>query len=150
MAVNQFVSFKLGSERYCIDILNVSSITEKSQIIQTPEAPNYIEGIMNLRGDIIPIVNLKERFGLFDKKYSDDSRVIVINLESKFLGFLVDEANQVVSIDSSEIDIPPTVIKGKDYIGGIGKLDGEMYVILKLENILLPDEIDEALRIKNA
>lgn len=150
MAVNQFVAFKLGSERYCIDILNVSSITEKSQIIRTPEAPSFIEGIMNLRGDIIPIVNLKNRFGLINKNYDSNSRVIVINLESKFLGFLVDEANQVVSIDSSEIDIPPTVIKGKDYIGGIGKLEGEMYVILKLENILSSDEFDQVQKIKNA
>jgi len=150
MAVNQFVTFKLGKERYCIDILNVSSITEKLQIIRTPEAPNFIDGIMNLRGDIIPIVNLKERFGLANKTYNSNSRIIVIHLDSKFLGFLVDEANQVLSIDESEIDVPPTVLKGKDYISGIGKHGGKMYVVLKLENILSHDEIDQALKIKTA
>lgn len=150
MATKQFVAFKLGNEKYCIDILNVSSITEKSQITKTPEAPNFIEGIMNLRGDIIPVVNLKERFKLENKNYDLSSRIIIINLEDKFIGFLVDDANQVVSIDSSDIDIPPSVIKEKGYISGIGKLNDQMYVILKLENILSDNEVDLALKIKSA
>lgn len=150
MEVNKFVAFKLGNEKYCIDILNVSGITEKTQIIRTPEAPSFIEGIMNLRGDLIPIVNLKERLGLIDKVYSSNSRIIVIDLNGKLLGFLVDDANQVLSIDPSEIDTPPSVIKDKGYISGIGKLDGQMYVILSLEKILTNDELDLLLKIENS
>lgn len=151
MTENQFVVFKLGNEKYCIDILNVAGITECERITKVPDAPSYVLGVMSLRGDIIPIVDLKKKFKLKHVSDTEADRIILINLNDKTLGFLVDEANQVVKIQSEDIDPTPDILKGKDkdYISGIGKIDGEMYIILELEKVLAEDEAQEILDINN-
>jgi len=151
MAENQFITFVLGEEKYSIDIDNVAGISENVKVIKVPEAPYYLQGIMNLRGDIIPVINLKKRFNMQDVTYVDDAKIILINIENGTLGFIVDEANQVVKINESDIDPTPEVIrqKGQEYISAIGKLNGELYIILELEKVLSDEETNRILKFKN-
>lgn len=142
MAEMQYVVFRLGQERFCVDISNVSAITEFKEITPVPNSPTYIEGIINLRGDIIPVVNLKRRFNIEETKPSDDTRIVNINFNGKDVGFLVDEASQVLRIGSENIEVAPEIIKGKEraYISGIAKIDDRIAIVLDLEQIFNDDE----------
>ncbi|MCK8061009.1 MULTISPECIES: chemotaxis protein CheW [unclassified Fusibacter] len=145
MAEMQYVVFKLGEERFCVEISNVSGITEYKEITGVPNSPSYIEGVVNLRGDIIPVVNLKKRFVIEETKLSEETRIININFNGKDIGFLVDEASQVLRITDDNIEPAPEIIKGKGgkYISGIAKIDDQIAIVLDLENIF--DEEERAL-----
>lgn len=138
MAETQFVVFRLGAEKYGIDILNVAGITEFEKFSKVPTAPSFVEGVMNLRGDVIPIINLKKKFNIKSDIQDDDARIILIRMKDSTIGFLVDDANQVVKIDSADIEDTPTILKSDDrrFLKGVGKLDGELYILLDMENIL--------------
>lgn len=142
MAENQFVIFRLGEERYAVDILNVGGISEFKDVTKVPNAPYFIDGIINLRGDIIPIVNLKKRFNIAEKDVDSDTRIIINNIKGKDIGFIVDEASQVIKIDDADIEEAPDIIKGteRQYISGVGKVDDHIVILLNLEKILNEEE----------
>jgi len=142
VAENQFVIFKLGDEKYAVDILNVGGISEFREMTKVPNAPAFIDGIINLRGDIIPIVNLKKRFNIPEKNVDSDTRIIINNIKGKDIGFIVDEASQVIKIDDADIEDAPEIIKGADrqYISGVGKVNDQIVILLNLEKVLSEDE----------
>jgi len=140
----------LGNEKYGVDILNVATISEYLEITKVPDAPTYIEGIINLRGDIIPVVNLEKRFNIPVKEIDSESRIIIIKIQESHIGFLVDEASQVIRIDEESIDEAPEIIRGKDhdYIAGVGKYEGQIIILLDLEKVLGEDEAAEIIKLK--
>jgi len=142
MTENQFVVFILGDEKYGVDILNVSTISEYMDITKVPDAPVYVEGIINLRGDIIPVINLKKRFNIAETSVSDDTRIIIYSIEGVAIGFLVDEASQVLRIDNKDIEPTPAILSGKDreYISGVGKHEGKIIILLDFAKILSESE----------
>lgn len=142
MAENQFVIFRLGDEKYAVDILNVGGISEYREMTKVPNAPAFIDGIINLRGDIIPIVNLKKRFNIAEKQADSDTRIIINNIKGKDIGFIVDEASQVIKIDDADIEEAPEIIKGADrqYISGVGKVNDQIVILLNLEKVLNEEE----------
>ena len=142
MTDNQFVVFVLGDEKYGVDILRVGTISEYLDITRVPDAPNYVEGLINLRGDIIPVVNLKKRFNIPETKVSEDTRIIIYSISGVDIGFIVDEASQVLRIDDENIDPTPAIIKGegRDYISGVGKHDNEIIILLDFAKILTESE----------
>lgn len=142
MAEMQYVVFKLGKERFCVDISNVSGITEHSEITPVPNSPNYIKGVVNLRGDIIPVVNLKYRFGIEESALTHETRIINIAFNGKDIGFLVDSASEVLRISTDEIEAAPQIIKGNDgdYISGVAKIDNKIAIVLDLEKIFSEEE----------
>lgn len=144
MAEKQYVVFMLGKEKYCADIANVGSITEFDDITKVPNTPSYIEGVINLRGDVIPVVSLKKRFNVKEAVESQDARIIIMTYDGKNIGFLVDDASQVIRIDDENIEPTPAIIAGEDrkYISGIGKVDGTIVVLLDLIKILSDSEIE--------
>ena len=145
MTENQFVVFLLGDEKYGVDILNVSTISEYMDITKVPDAPVYVEGIINLRGDIIPVINLKKRFNIPETEISEDTRIIIYSIEGVAIGFLVDEASQVLRIEDSNIEPTPTILKGGDreYISGVGKHDEKIIILLDFAKILSESERNE-------
>lgn len=145
MTENQFVVFILGDERYGVDILNVSTISEYLDVTKVPDAPNYVEGIINLRGDIIPVINLKKRFNIAETSISEDTRIIIYSIEGVAIGFLVDEASQVLRIEDNQIEPTPAILKGQDreYISGVGKHEGEIIILLDFAKILNETERSE-------
>lgn len=150
MAEKQFVIFKLGQQNYCVDIMNIGGITEYKGATKVPESPYFVEGVINLRGSIIPIVNLKKRFNIAETRKAEDCRVVLYNLNGSEIGFLVDEANQVIKIDSENIDPTPDIIKGEDkeYIDGVGKVGQEIVIVLDLAKILTESEQDQVVHLQ--
>lgn len=145
MAERKYVVFRLDNEHYGVDIMQVREVSEFRDTLKIPNVPDFIDGVINLRGDITPIISLKKRFNLntgYDKK---DGRVIVVNIEDKLVGFIVDDASQVLTIDDENIDPTPEIIAGVDrkYINGIGKIAERMVIILDLEKVLTESEKEQ-------
>ncbi len=142
MSEKQYVIFSLGNEEYGVDIMKVKEISEFKESTKVPNAPYFVDGIINLRGEIIPIVNLKKRFNLEDNGTNSDTRIIVINLNNRNVGFVVDDASQVLRINDNDIEPAPEIIAGihRQYISGVGKVDEKIIILLDLEQILTEDE----------
>lgn len=146
MSEKQFVVLKLGKGEFGINIMNVKEIGPYEESISLPKSPDFIEGVINYRGNVIPVINLKKRLSLGDTCITKDTRIIVINLDDKEIGFIVDEASQTIRLHEDMIDATPTYIKGINnrYIIGVGKLDEKrLLILIDLEKILSDEEIEE-------
>lgn len=135
---NQFVVFKLGQEYYGIDILNVKTIERLTSITRVPNSPPYVKGVMNLRGEVIPVIDMQERFRLSSGEYTNETRIIIVNIEDVVIGMIVDSASEVLSIPWESIDEAPKVVDGisEDFVSGIGKLSSRLVIILNLRRVL--------------
>ncbi|SHH40177.1 purine-binding chemotaxis protein CheW [Caloranaerobacter azorensis DSM 13643] len=142
MAEKQYVIFKIGNEEYGIDIMNVKEIGPYQKSVKVPNAPSFVEGIINYRGNVIPIISLHKRFNIEQKDIDNNTRIIVINLKDKQIGFIVDEASQTIRLNDKDIDPAPDIVVGIDskYIIGVGKLDERLIILVDLEKILTEDE----------
>ena len=146
MAENQYVVFKLNKEEFGIDIMNVKEIIPYEESTQIPNSPDFMEGVINYRGNVIPIINLNKRFKLASKETTGDTRIIVISLKGKEIGFIVDEASQTLRLEEDQIDPTPDIISDIDrrYIVGVGKIDkSRLLILLDLEKVLTDREIEE-------
>ena len=134
----QLVSFKIGKEEFGVDILRVQEINRMMMLTKVPNTPDYIEGVINLRGRIIPVINLRTRLGLPFKEYDENTRIIVVEVEENTVGFIVDEVNEVLRIPQSIIEPPPAIVGGvnSNFITAIAKLDNSLLILLDLNNIL--------------
>jgi len=138
----QLVSFKLDEIEYGIDILSVHEILRIPEITRLPNTPEYIKGVINLRGNVIPVVDIRLRFGMQQVALTELSRIIVVEIGEKLVGLLVDNVYQVIRLSRSRIDEPHDLIEGisTEFISGIGRLQDRLIVILRLDNILFSDE----------
>jgi purine-binding chemotaxis protein CheW len=138
----QLVTFKLGNEEFGVDILKVQEINKMMNITKIPNAPVFIEGVINLRGKIIPIVDLRKRLGFKDQAYDKSTRIVVVELDGLVLGFIVDSVSEVLRIPDSTIEPPPSMVAGieSDYIEGVGKLDDRLLILLELKKVFSSPE----------
>ncbi|MBP6990378.1 MAG: chemotaxis protein CheW [Spirochaetes bacterium] len=141
-AIIQLVSFVLDDVEYGVDILAVHEILRFPEITRLPNTPNFIIGVINLRGNVIPVVDVRRRFGFPRAKVTDLTRIIVIETNDKLVGLMVDNVHQVVRITQNNVDPPSELIEGvsEKYIWGIGRLKDRLIVILNLANILFLEE----------
>ncbi|KAA3615447.1 MAG: chemotaxis protein CheW [Calditrichaeota bacterium] len=139
----QLVSFKLGNEEFGIDILAVQEIIRMIEITRVPNSPNFVEGVINLRGKVLPVVNLRKRLGLPVKEYDKSTRIVVVDLERKTVGFIVDSVSEVLRISSVVTEPPPQMVGRVDseYITAVGKLEDRLVILLDLNRILTNKEI---------
>lgn len=139
----QLVTFKVGSEEYAISILTVQEINRMMQITPVPQSPAFIEGVINLRGKIIPVMDLRKRFGRDAAEDREDSRIIVVEVASRVIGFTVDQVNEVLRISSGIIEPPPPMVCGADsgYVKGVGKLEDRLLILLDLDRLLNAEEL---------
>lgn len=137
-ALNQFLAFQLGSEEYALDINQISEIIKPREYTDIPRVPDFILGLVSLRGVVVPIFDLRQRFQLGRVTLSSAARVIVCREEGVTAGLLVDKINQVVKIAADTIEPPPAVIAGGDrnLISGIGRYQGRLIIILNLASVL--------------
>lgn len=150
MATEQYIVFRLNEGEYGINIMNIREIIPYKEATKLPDTPEFIEGIVNHRDKVIPIINLKSRLKLDGFQKTRDSRIIVITLDNRDVGFLVDEASQTIILKNEDIDKTPDYIGNidKEYITGVGKLkDGKLLIIIDLEKILSYNELSELKRI---
>jgi purine-binding chemotaxis protein CheW len=134
----QLVTFKLGSEEFALDILLVQEINRRVEITKVPKTPEFVEGVMNLRGKIVPVLDLRKRFGLVGGEFTAQSRIIVVNIDKRVLGLIVDSVSEVLRIPEHTVEPPPPLVAGIDaaYIKGIGKFEGRLLILLDLGKVL--------------
>jgi purine-binding chemotaxis protein CheW len=144
MADKQYIVFKLNGEKFAANINQIASITEFASITSMPNAPAYVEGLLNLRGDIIPVINLKKRFKMAYEGI-ENQRILIARKGDLQIGFLVDDASQSMTVGEKNILPPPMIAIRKDnkYISEVAVHQDELIIIVDLERVLTDDEIDE-------
>lgn len=139
--IQQFIVFKLDTQLFGIDIQNVQIIEKMKSIMRVPKVPACVKGVMNLRGEIIPVISLREQFELKHLDYTDKTRIVIVKLEDAMVGIIVDEVKEVIEIANDQIEAVQN-IQGKmktSHILGVGKVEENIVTLLNLSNI-----IDEA------
>lgn len=145
MATTQQVIFKLDQEEYGLDIMKVHGIEKHQSIVKVPNTPMYIEGIINLRGEVHPIYNLRTRFNLAQKAVDENTKMIIVNSNGTMVGFIVDSVEEIVQIPEDQVELPPKLITGihRKYITGVAKLEDRMVILLDVDLILSEEEQEE-------
>lgn len=143
----QLVSFVVGSEEFAIPILSVQEINRMMPITRVPQSPQCIKGVINLRGKIIPVMDLRKRFGMELRENTSDSRIIVVEVASRVIGFTVDRVNEVLRINANIVELPPAMVCGidSDYVQGVGKLEDRLLILLSLDRLFNSGIVDETL-----
>lgn len=138
----QLVSFHLGREEFAVDILKIQEINRMVEITKVPRSPEFVEGIINLRGKVIPIVDLRKRFHLPRVESTKSTRIVVVDVEGKTIGLVVDSVSEVLRIPAETIEPPPPIVAGIDssYISGVGKLEDRLLILLDLAKVLTGEE----------
>ena len=139
----QIVAFRIGRETFGLPIAIVREIVRVPEVTAVPNAPDHIEGVINLRGRIVPIVDLRKRFGDVTAPLTPKSRIVVVELNARLIGLMVNSASEVLRIPPSEIEAPNNVFPDGelDYIAGVGKLNGRLVILLDLNRILQRAEL---------
>jgi len=140
----QLVTFSIGEEGFGVDILKVQEIIRTMEITRVPKAPDFVEGVINLRGNVIPIIDLRKRFGLETRAHDKHTRIIVIEINNMIVGFVVDSVSEVLRIPANTVEPPPPVVAGleSEYISGVGKLEDRLLILLDLDRLLSGEEKD--------
>lgn len=138
----QLVSFNIGDEEFGVDILKVQEINRMLDVTRVPNAPEYVDGVINLRGKVIPIIDLRRRFGMERKEHDKNTRIVVVELGGKVVGFVVDAVSEVLRIPKSVTEPPPPIVAAIDaeYITAVGKLEDRLLILLDLEKVLSGEE----------
>ncbi|MGM8211732.1 chemotaxis protein CheW [Virgibacillus sp. W0430] len=139
------IVFQLKDEEYAVSVEQVGSIERIEPITRVPQTANFVKGVINLRGVVTPIIDLRIRFGLEESSYNELSRIIIVYLDDMEVGLIVDEANDVIDIPVNVIEPAPEVVGtvNVDYIEGVAKLDNRLLILLDLQKVLSKDEIKE-------
>ena len=138
----QCVTFRLENEIYGINVMLIQEVLRVSEIAPVPGAPNYVIGIINLRGNVVTVIDTRMRFGLSPKEMDDATRIVIIEVENQTVGIVVDSVSEVVDVDASEIETAPNV--GNDetarYIEGVVSRGDELLILVDLNKLLTEDE----------
>jgi len=142
----QIVTFKVGNESFGLDILKVYEIIRFQALTRVPNLPDYVEGVLNLRGKIIPVVGLRQRMGLEHQEPNATTKIVVASVKNEVLGFLVDSVSEVLRINSSTVEPTPRFREvRRKYVSGVGKLDDGLLLLLDLDELLSHEERSEIL-----
>lgn len=138
----QVVSFRLANEEYGIEITKVQEIILVGEITRVPQTAPYLKGLINLRSMVIPIVDLRLRFGMPEEAYSDATRIMVMNMAGKIVGIVVDAVSEVLRISKDQVAPPPPSVGGvgREYMTGLAKLDKRMLILLDADRLLAEAE----------
>ncbi|ULO09720.1 chemotaxis protein CheW [Paenibacillus sp. 19GGS1-52] len=138
------IVFKLGSEEYGIEVEKVQTIERMMPITRVPKTYSFIKGVINLRGVVIPVIDLRGRFGIEEGEHTDQTRVIIVSVNDMEVGFIVDSANDVIDLNRDSIDTPPDVVGGikAKYLDGVAKIgEDRLLIMLNLAEVLNKGEI---------
>ncbi|MDQ0245705.1 purine-binding chemotaxis protein CheW [Bacillus fengqiuensis] len=139
------IVFQLNDEEYCIPVNEVRSIEKLQHITRVPRTAPYVKGVINLRGVVTPIIDLRTRFQLGQMSYNENTRIIIVAIGDMEVGLVVDAANDVIDIDSTTVEPPPEVVGGieSDYLKGVIKIDRRLLILLNLPRVLEMSEVKE-------
>ncbi|NMB02629.1 MAG: chemotaxis protein CheW [Firmicutes bacterium] len=142
MEERQLVVFRLHNEEFGVEITKVREIVKPRHITRLPHVDDYIEGVTNLRGEVIPVICLRKRFGLEAQEETQDTRIMMLEVKDSMVGFIVDAVTETLRLPEDAIEPPPSSIAGlkADYLAGVGKLDDRLLILLEVDKILNSDE----------
>jgi len=141
----KYLTFDVGKEEYGLEIRYVTEIIGMQNITSLPDVPNYVKGVINLRGKVIPVVDVRLRFNFEEREYDERTCTIVININDINVGLIVDSVREVMNISDSQIDPPPKVQKGAEsrFIKGLGKVNDSVKIILDVNKFLFEEELEK-------
>jgi len=141
----KYLSFRIGNEQYGIEIKHVTEIVGIQKITEVPDMPEYVKGVINLRGSVIPVVDIRLRFRMKAIEYDDRTCVIVVNVEDSPIGLVVDAVREVISISGEQISPAPSVAKGdiSRYIKGIGRFENDVIILLAMDKLLFDQRLTQ-------
>ncbi len=139
----QLVTFKLGEEEFGVDILKVQEIIRMLPITKVPNVPDFVEGVINLRGKVIPVIDMRRRFGMAASTHDSETRIKVVSVQGQVVGFVVDAVSEVLRISEATVEDPPAVVAGigSEYMSGVGKLQDRLLILLDLDKLLSESEV---------
>lgn len=142
-AMMEFLTFVLGDENYALDIMTVKEIRGYEAVTKIANAPDFIKGVINLRGDIVPIVDLRIKFDVGEATYNEFTIVIMLNVGDRIVGIVVDEVSDVIKVDESEIKPPPEfgVAFDSSYLLGLAPIDDLMIILVNIESLISSEEL---------
>jgi len=138
----QLVIFELGAEHFGIDIASVEGINKMLDITKIPKAPGYMLGITNLRGSVLPVIDLQKRFGMVEQAQTNETRIVVANMDGVKIGMVVSAVSEVLTIDDDVVEPPPPMVSNinSEFIVGVAKIDKRLVILLDLAKVLTADE----------
>lgn len=140
-ALLQLVSFHVGGEEFGLDILKVQEIIRAQQLTRVPNSPEFLEGVMNLRGKIIPVIALRKRFGLEQIPSDKQNRIVVVEVQGTVLGFIVDSVSEVLRIPAETVEPAPRLgLVEREYVCGVGKLGDRLLILLDADRLMIGTE----------
>ncbi len=141
--MQQYVCFVVHGEEYGVPILCVQEIIRYETLTRVPQSPEFIDGVLNLRGQVIPVMNLRKKFGLPPRELDKSTRIIVVEVKKRVVGIVVDEVSEVLQISQDQIDPPPPMGTqvNANYISGMGKLEDHLVILLEIDKVLTQDEV---------
>ncbi|HHW49342.1 MAG TPA: chemotaxis protein CheW [Clostridiaceae bacterium] len=144
MASRQLVIFNIGNEEFGIDINFVNSIEKPIEVFKIPNTPDFIEGLINLRGKVHTVINLRKRFNMPTREFDDSTKIIIVNANSSVVGFIVDEVKEIIHVDDENIENTPSVISDlkEKFISGVAKINGRIIIILNPGAVISIEEDD--------
>ncbi|HET7522356.1 MAG TPA: chemotaxis protein CheW [Bacillales bacterium] len=139
------IVFQLNEEEYGVDILQVRSIEKMQAITRVPRAPEFVSGVINLRGVVTPVIDLRKRFSLKQRDTTEETRILVVDVDGTDAGLIVDHATDIVDIPVHAIEPPADIVGGvkAEYLHGVAKLKDRLLILLNLEKVLNPGEVEE-------
>jgi purine-binding chemotaxis protein CheW len=137
------IVFALADEEYGVEVEKVKTIERMMPMTRVPKTYSFVKGVINLRGVVVPVIDLRGRFGLPEQEYTDNSRIVIIAVNDMEVGLIVDSANDVIDVDSDAIQDPPEIVGGvrAKYLQGVAKLGDRLLVLLNLQEVLNKGEI---------
>ncbi|NMA65742.1 MAG: purine-binding chemotaxis protein CheW [Clostridiaceae bacterium] len=142
MATQQLVKFQIADQAFGIGITDIFQIIKPQEIFKVPNTPPFIEGLLNLRGKVLTVFNLRKRFNMPVKENDEDTKILIVNSNDMLLGFIVDSVKEIIRVPDEDITpVPPTLESfDKRFLSGVAKLDDKLILMLNLEKVLTPDE----------
>jgi purine-binding chemotaxis protein CheW len=137
----QLVSFHVGGEEFGLNVLRVQEIIRVPYLTRVPNSPDFVDGVINLRGKVIPVIALRRRFGLEDQAHDQQTRIVVVELKGAVLGFIVDSVSEILRIPAETVEPPPRLAKvEREFVSGVGKLDNRLLILLDLDRLMSDSE----------
>ncbi|MGM8215413.1 chemotaxis protein CheW [Bacillaceae bacterium W0354] len=147
---SKYIVFRMRDEQFAVNIDQVDAIERVSDFTKVPQAPDFMKGIVELRGDIISVVDLRQLLDIGETDLNHDPRIIIVNVQDLKIGLLVDEAKEVIDLDDSIIEEPPKMIGGvkKEYIHGVARLEDRLLIVMNLMNVLQMSDVEQIKAVK--
>lgn len=142
---NRYLTFRVGGEDYGIEIVYVTEIVGMQNITEVPDMPEFVKGVINLRGQVIPVIDVRICFKLESREYDDRTCVIVVNIGKNAIGLIVDTVNEVINISEDQVSLPPKMhdtASGR-YIQGLGKVGEQVKILLDVQKLLMGDDLEK-------